>query len=461
MNVFWQAHAGPQTEALSRPEFEVLYGGARGGGKTDSGLAWLLRDIANPRYRFLVIRRNADDLSDWLDRARIFYKPVGAEIVGKPAYIRFPNGAQGKAGHLKDEAAFDKYQGHEYHRILIEELTQIPREEHYLKLLSSCRSTVPGLTPRVFSTTNPGGAGHLWVKNRFVKHGAFNVYRDPVSGRARVYVPAKLSDNPTLMQSDPSYQAYLSSLPEKLRKAWLDGNWDVFEGQFFDSWNAEIHVCKPFDIPKEWARYVSIDYGYAAPSAVLWFAVSSDGRAYQYREMYQTGLTYHQLRDEILHRSKGEKILGGFFDPAMKARAQGTGIVGYEVLADQDIIEFMPADNDRSNGWARLREYYRVREDSEGRPYSWLTIFDTCRATIRTVPELVHDQIKVEDLDSDGEDHIADAQRYFVMGRPAPAEIPQPNKYQQMRPQDASFWKYMNTLKEDSQGDSNYGDQYI
>jgi len=224
------AHKGPQTRALQRLEFEVLYGGARGGGKTDAGLAWLLYDIGNPKYRALVIRRNADDLSDWIDRARQMYQGTGAEVVGKPAIIRFPSGAIIRTGHLKDEWAYTKYQWHEYHKILIEELTQIPNEESYMRLISSARSTVDGLKPQIFCTTNPWNIWHIWVKKRFVDVAlAGDVYIDPISERGRIFIPAKIEDNPTLMEKDPEYVKYLDSLPEDLRNAWRHGSWDVFD----------------------------------------------------------------------------------------------------------------------------------------------------------------------------------------------------------------------------------------
>lgn len=453
----WTPHEGPQSMALSRPENEILYGGARGGGKTDAGLAWLTREAANPLYRFLVIRRNDKDLSDWLDRAKTFLAPCNAQIVGRPAVIRFPSGAMGRVGHLKDANAYDHYQGHEYSKMLFEELTQIPKESSFQKILSSNRST-SGIKPQVFLTTNPGGPGHNWVKARYIQNGKYKCYKDPISGRTRIFIPAKLTDNPTLMDKDPTYEAYLKSLPEQTRKAWLDGNWDVFEGQFFNSFDSEVHVCEPFAIPNDWAKYVSVDYGYSAPSVCLWFVVSPDGRVYQYRELYRTGLTYEMLRDEILTLSAGEKIENGFVDPALKAKAQGTGMVGLEVLNDQkkQQINFWPADNNRFNGWARLREYYRVRYDSEGKPYAWLKIFDTCHQTLRSVPELVHDAVQVEDLDTDGDDHCADTQRYFVMGRPIPHAIQKEDKYKKMRPQDASLWKYVKTLKTNSEESYEY-----
>lgn len=225
-----------QTRALQRSEFEILFGGARGGGKSACGMAWLLYDIQHPLYRGLVIRKNSDDLKDWIDRASQMYARCGAVFTGSPATIRFPSGAVIRTGHLKDDNAYTKYQGHEYHRILIEELTQIPREQNYMMLIASCRSTVPGLTPQIFATTNPGGAGHDWVKRRFIDPmEAGTPFFDPVSNRARIFISAKVDDNPYLMQNDPAYVRFLDSLPNGLKQAWRDGSWDDVdvEGAYF------------------------------------------------------------------------------------------------------------------------------------------------------------------------------------------------------------------------------------
>ena len=163
----WKPHPR-QIEALKRHEFEILYGGARGGGKTDAGVNWLLYDVSNPRLRVLIIRRNSEDLRDWVDRANQIYSRLGATKAGNPPEFRWPSGAIFRTGHLKDENAYTKYQGHEYQRMLIEELTQIPGEEMYLRLIASCRSTDKTLPAQVFATTNPGSVGHEWVKRRFV-----------------------------------------------------------------------------------------------------------------------------------------------------------------------------------------------------------------------------------------------------------------------------------------------------
>lgn len=231
MQIHWKP-TPKQEEALVRTEFEILFGGARGGGKTDAGQAWLLYDKENPLYKGLVIRKNSDDLSDWSERAKKMYAPTNALFTGTPPLIRFPKGSFVKTGHLKDANAYEKYQGHEYHKILIEELEQIPSEEQYLKLISSCRSTVPGLTPQVFCTANPGGKGNKWIKKRWRLSGSPKkpiITKDERTGRYRVFIPALVDDNPHIMENDPSYVHFLNGLPDGLREAWRLGSWDDVE----------------------------------------------------------------------------------------------------------------------------------------------------------------------------------------------------------------------------------------
>lgn len=219
-----------QAEALRRIEFEVLFGGARGGGKTDAGLAGFLYHYEHPLFRGLVIRRNADDLKDWVDRAQRFYKPFGGEKIGSPPEILFPSGAKIRTGHLKDEDAYTKYQGHEYHRMNIEELTQIASEDSYEKLIASCRSSIPELKPQVFSTTNPDGPGFEWVKARWKipdepDHDAIYRWEGP-SKRGMVFVPSSIDDNAILLAADPNYKLTLEAIKDPdLRDAWLRGSW--------------------------------------------------------------------------------------------------------------------------------------------------------------------------------------------------------------------------------------------
>lgn len=218
-----------QKFALMRKEFEILYGGSRGGGKTIAGIMWLLYGTNNKDFRALVIRRNADDLKDWIDRANGIFSTVGAKLSGISPFFTFPSGAIIRTGHLKDENAYSKYQGHEYQNILIEELTHISSEDDYEKLLGSCRSTVTGISPQVFATTNPDGPGFTWVKKRwhipdYPKDPI--ITEDPTSQRRRIFIPSWIEDNDKLMKSDPSYVRYLDSIKDPdLRKAWREGHW--------------------------------------------------------------------------------------------------------------------------------------------------------------------------------------------------------------------------------------------
>lgn len=298
--VIWRPQA-KQIEALTRLEFEILYGGARGGGKTDCGMAWLLYDKDNPLYKALVIRRNADDLKDWVDRAKIMYQGTGAVFTGQPAEIRFPSGAVIRTGHLKDEDAYEKYQGHEYQKILIEELTQIPTELSYLKLISSCRSTVKGITAQVFTTTNPGNAGHKWVKARFIDVAEpGKQFVDRVTGRTRIFIPAKVEDNPILIERDPNYVHFLNGLPDGLRQAWRDGSWDSYEveGSYYARELAEARkggrICP---VPHEKTIPVDTwwDLGVGDSTAIGFFQrVGREWRMIDYYEASGEGLNYYK-----------------------------------------------------------------------------------------------------------------------------------------------------------------------
>lgn len=233
----FKPNPGKQEFAISCEEYEIGYGGRRGGGKTFAGILWLLHDRENPRLRALVIRKNAEDLTDWVDRANYVYESFRAVKSGKPTQFVFPSGAIIRTGHLKDENAYGKYQGHEYQRIILEELTQIPTEDNYLKLAASCRSTIPELKPQIFSTFNPDGPGFSWVKKRFRLIGMPNKSIrtiDPVTGLARIFIPAGLADNPYL-DRDPQYRAFLNGLPDGLRQAWRDGSWDdpIIKGAYY------------------------------------------------------------------------------------------------------------------------------------------------------------------------------------------------------------------------------------
>lgn len=441
--VTWKPHPGPQTKALQSNAYETLYGGARGGGKTDAGIVWLIKPylLTNTRARSLVIRKNADDLADWLDRAMFYYQGYGARMAGKPAVIRFPSGYKIRTGHLKDEQAYTKYQGQEYQRIVIEELTQIPFENYYIKLLGSCRSTIDGLDARMFCTTNPGGIGHGWVLNRF-KTEHIEIYNQKWmgmdTGRSRMFIPAKVEDNPTLMEKDPGYVAYLEGLKHTdpdLYKAWRWGRWDVFAGQFFKEFNPAKHVIQPFTprwLDKKYTFIGGLDWGRAEPFACLLslvFRVDNPGmksfyRVITFQEFYGTDKSPRDWSEEIISKLpkvdiKGNGQLKSVLELFQWIQADtqifNPGNDNSISIKDQFAAAYepfqwllKPASKERIGGWENLHNWLSIAPD--GLPY-WLITQD-CYNLIRTLPQLVHDEVNKEDVDTEGEDHAPDAVRY-------------------------------------------------
>lgn len=214
-----------QAIALSSTADETLYGGARAGGKTTAALAWL---IDKPYARGLVLRRNGVDLDDFIRRALDFYGFAGIRAKGNPTELVFPSGAVIYTGHLGHPDSYERFQGWEIHRLLIEELTHIASEDLYEKLLASVRSTDKDIPARVFLTTNPGSKGHLWVKKRF----GIGV-QEPnkpfmKNGKKLMFVPSTVYDNKHILEADPNYVRRLESLPGTTRRQWLEGSWDDY-----------------------------------------------------------------------------------------------------------------------------------------------------------------------------------------------------------------------------------------
>lgn len=364
----------------------------------------------------MVIRRNADDLSDWIDRARRMYQALGVKIAYRPAVLTFPSGAIIKTGHLKDDQAYTKYQGHEYQRLLIEELTQIPLEKRYMQLISSCRSTVPELKPHVFSTTNPGGVGHGWVKRRFVDPAPPGVPFTDEYGRSRIFIPARVDDNPTLMLNDPAYVQTLEAFKttdEMIYKAWRLGSWDVFLGQVFTEWNYDQHVSDRFLYPlDECRKIICFDWGYNDPGCALWLAIAPENKygvshVFCYREMYLTKHTPEQWADKMAIFTKIEdtQFIVLPHDCFVKEGRRSIADI-FKTSLDTRIVR-----GDTLSRGARLNRlaatHQFLAESADGRPY--LITHPKCENLIRTLPELVYDDVNVEDVNSDGEDHAYDA----------------------------------------------------
>lgn len=411
-----------QELALKSVAFEILYGGARGPGKTDAGIVWMLKGLTFDRYRGLVIRKNAKDLTDWVDRARFMYSGQGVEVSGNPAVFKFPNGAKIYTGHLKDKNAYEQFQGHEYQRILIEELTQIPDEERYEKLISSCRSTVDGLDARIFCTTNPGGIGHKWVKKRFVDVcDPYKKYTDPETGLTRLFIPGTVDDNPSLKEKDPRYIQFLKGLKGDLKRAWLYGDWDILAGAYFTNFRRNTHVYNPSKVKilKSWPKFRSIDWGYTSPMAVYWHAIGPDSHVYTYRELYVTKMLDVDCAKLVNEMTGDEHIEYTVADP----QSFPVEIPHYkfgklvstkraDVWAEYGVPVVM-GDSSRIFGWNRMREYLEVRSYMRSES-SWWHISSDCKNLIEEIIGAVHDDKKPEDM-KDENDHALESCRLFLM----------------------------------------------
>lgn len=414
----------------------TLYGGARGGGKS-----WAARRKSNllcisyANLKGLLLRRTYRELLN------NHILPLQSELDGyaqwkdgEKAFV-YPNGSRLQLGYCDCDSDKFQYQGAEYDFIIFEEATNF--EESWITFISTAlRTTRTDFRPRIYYTANPGGVSHAYFKRLFVDR-QFIEDEDPAD---YAYIPATVYDNEVLMACNPDYIKQLKALPENLRRAHLDGDWDIFDGAFFSEFRTTpkpladatgTHVVEPFSIPYSWRMYRSFDWGYSKPSACLWWAVDYDGRAYLVDELYtcamrgnaaiaDTGLKW--TADQVfaaIHQREADFWAGrqivGVADPAIWAEDGGEAIIA---AADRHQVYFDRADHTRIAGWMQVRR--RLRFGDDGRPM--LYIFSSCKHTIRTLPLLQYSAHNPEDLDTTQEDHIADAIRYFCMMSPLAPE---------------------------------------
>lgn len=299
-----------------------------------------------------------------------------------------------------------KYLSSEFGGIGVDELTKNPKETFdFLRL----RMRWPGLEhPKFIGTSNPGGIGHEWVKRYWIDK---QFPEDEKQKDQFFYVKALPTDNPSLPES---YYVTLSSLPEKLRKAYRDGNWDVFEGQYFSEWDRSKHTISPFEVPKGWKRFRAYDHGRENPACCKWYALDYDGRVWVYKELYVTGLNADEIADKINALSIGEEYEYSVADPSIFAKHGFVDAYGGQTIAEvfaRKGIMFFPASNRRVDGWNLMHQYLAWSDQTIPK----IVYFSTCVDSIRTIPSLVHDEHKPEDLDTKGEDHAADPDRYLLM----------------------------------------------
>lgn len=453
VNTVWAPQRGPQTALLTCPCFEVFFGGARGGGKTDGMLGeWLSHaDLYGPDANGLMVRRQRTELMDTIRRShRIYGMLDGWKWHEQDKTWTSERGAQLRFAYLERDTDAEGYQGHSYTRVYVEELGNFRSPEPVLKLMATLRSGA-GVPCGFRATGNPGGPGQSWVRSRYIDPVTpWTVQREPFVNpftgetivRDRVFIPSSVQDN-RYLGSDYVANLMMQGSPQLVR-AWLGGDWSAIEGAFFEEWSEAQHVVSPFALPSDWLRFRSMDWGSAKPFSVGWWAVVGDdhalrdahgrmlprGALVRYREWYgckpgspNTGLklTAEEVADGIKAREIGsngrpEQIAYGVLDPAAFAEDGGPSLA--ERMRRRGVA-FRPADNKRvaRNGAMGGWDMFRQRLKGEhGNPM--LYVFSTCRDFIRTVPTLQHDAARPEDLDTEAEDHAADEARYGVMSRP-------------------------------------------
>lgn len=436
--VIFQPNPGPQTEFLSADEQEVLYGGAAGGGKSYAMLADPVRYLNNEHAKMLLVRKSTEELRELVSVSKMLYPKAipGIKFLERDKTWVAPSGATLWMSYLDADDDVTRYQGQAYNWIGFDELTQWASPYAWNYMRSRLRTTRDsGLKLYQRATTNPGGAGHHWVKKAFIDPappGKPFWAIDPETGETlrwpkghsregeplfqRRFIPATLFDNPYLAE-DGMYEANLLSLPEHQRKQLLEGNWDMAEGAAFPEFNRKIHVVEPFDIPSNWPRFRAADYGYSSYSGVLWFAVAPSEQLVVYRELYVSKVLAEDLADKILEAEYGEKMRYGVLDSSLWHKRGDTG----PSIAERMILKgcrWRPADRSKGSRIAGKNEIHRRLQIDEYTNEPRMIIFNTCRHLISQLPSLPLSKTNMEDVDTKSEDHLYDALRYGVMTRP-------------------------------------------
>lgn len=430
---------------------KIAFGGARGGGKSHAvrmkAIGLCLR---YPKIKIGIVRRTYPELNrnhivplkDLLNTGNPDKRKRAATYNKTEHVMTFVNGSTITFVYCDDERQLNRFQGLEFDVLFIDEATQF--EELWLQKMEACVRGVNDFPKRVYYTCNPGGVGHAYIKRLFIE----KKYKRGENPEDYSFIRSLVTDNKALMEKDPHYLDQLEALPPKLREAWLNGNWDIFEGQFFEEFVEEpselkaaecgttveelkkrrqwTHVIEPFDIPRQWTVERSFDWGYSKPFSCGWWATDFDGCAYRILELYgctqtpnegvkwEPNKVFAKIKEiEDTHPYLKGRNITGVADPAIWSAETGVSI---EEIAASHGVYFQKGDNARIPGWMQM--HYRMAFDENG--YPMMYVFSTCKNFIRTIPLMVYDDVKVEDLDTTMEDHIADESRYYFMSRPIP-----------------------------------------
>ena len=423
---------------INAKEDEVLYGGAAGGGKSYGQIIdAFVKAMQYPGIKQIIFRNSFPELNRSIILLAQTLLPSKLYRYSSVTHkMQFINGSFLEFGYISSDSDVSNYQSAEYDIIRFDELTHFT--EYQYKYMRSRLRGANNFPKQIKSSTNPGSRGHAWVKEMFITPSSAGESFSK-DGTSYLFIPALVGDNNFLVKNDKGYIKRLKSLPEAEKRALLYGDWDIYEGQFFSEFKNDpehyedrfyTHVISPFAPPSEWTIYRSFDFGYARPFSVAWWAVDFDGRLYRILELYGSrkdgngqsianiGVkwTPEKIFAKVSEMEKSHpwlkgKEIFGVADPSIWDKSRGTSVAE---TAERFGIYFEKGDNNRIPGWMQV--HYRMQFDENGVPMMY--IFSNCKDFIRTVPALVFSKNHAEDLDTDGEDHIADEVRYMCMERP-------------------------------------------
>jgi hypothetical protein len=448
----WAPQPGPQSAALHCPYPEVFFGGARGGGKSDTvlGRAGWRAGLYGQHYNGVVFRHEMPQSDDLIERARELYHGI-AQFNGQTSAFRFANGARLRFRPLSRVEDAQKYQGQNLTDAFIEEAGNYPDSPAPIMRMFGALRSAHGVPTCLFLTGNPGGPGQHWIAQRYVNPAPGGmvplIQRIGDAQHRAIFIPSKVADNKILLHHDPAYITKLHLVGSReLVRAWLEGDWSAIEGAYFDNWSVTRHVIKARPLPDHWLRFRAIDWGSYRPFSVGWFAVVAEetaipdgpilprGALVRYRELYgckpgavNVGLklTVEEVAQQIVSLSADDpNISYTVADPAMFSEDGGPSMAERMALKG---VPLLRGDNRRvgrngqMGGWDMLRA--RLNGESERRPM--IVCFDTCAASIRTIPALQHDPKHPEDCNTEQEDHAADEWRYACMSRPWVQDAPE------------------------------------
>lgn len=406
---------------------EVVYGGAKGGGKSCAlvmeALAYALE---HPKANMYIFRETYDDLE--ANIIREWKEKVPSELYTYNAskhQAKLINGTSLKFRYIRNYSDAEGYQGRSMDWVGIDELTK--HEKRSVQVILSCLRSPKGYPPRFRGTCNPGGIGHVWVKEDYIDSTNYGkeIIKDKVTGNLKQFIPATVYDNDVLMDNDPNYVKRLENLPEREKQAFLHGNWNIIEGRFFTSFKEEIHVINPIDIPKDWKRYISLDYGLDMLS-VLWFAIDNHGTIYVYREFNQSDIIISEAAEYITRYSYDENIRIRYAPGDLWNRRQETGRSAADIFAEHGVI-LTKASRAREAGCYAIKELLKpfdIRDQESGKPRktSKIKIFNTLKTLKKHIKIILADEKNPNVYATEPHyiTHIIDALRYFCVNRVKP-----------------------------------------